>query len=58
MKLNEVLFSNTQSVISENANRNKDFFDTEMDKLDQWADDENKLDKEIKDLDAEIKKTT
>jgi hypothetical protein len=51
-----VLFSNTQSVISENANRNKDFFDTEMDKLDQWADDMKiSLDKEIKDLDAEIK---
>lgn len=56
VKLNEVLFSNTQSVISENANRNKDFFDTEMDKLDQWADDMKiSLDKEIKDLDAEIK---
>lgn len=55
-KLNEVLFSNTQSVISDNANRNKDFFDTEMDKLDQWADDMKiSLDKEIKDLDAEIK---
>ena len=51
-----MLFSNTQSVISENANRNKDFFDTEMDKLDQWADDMKiSLDKEIKDLDAEIK---
>lgn len=56
VKLNEVLFSNTQSVISENANRNKDFFDTEMDKLDQWADDMKiSLDKEIKDLDSEIK---
>jgi ERCC4-related helicase len=55
-KLNEVLYSNTQSVISDNANRNKDFFDTEMDKLDQWADDMKlSLDKEIKDLDAEIK---
>lgn len=56
VKLNEVLYSNIQSVISENANRNKDFFDTEMDKLDQWADDMKiSLDKEIKDLDAEIK---
>ena len=55
-KLNEVLFSNTQLVISDNANRNKDFFDIEMDKLDQWADDMKlSLDKEIKDLDAEIK---
>lgn len=55
-KLKEVLFSEQQEVISENANRNKDFFDTEMDKLDQWADDMKlSLDKEIKDLDAEIK---
>ena len=45
-----------QKLISENANRNKDFFDTEMDKLDQWADDMKiSLEKEIKDLDAEIK---
>lgn len=55
-KLNEVLYNATQCVVSENANRNKDFFDTEMDKLDQWADDMKiSLDKEIKDLDAEIK---
>jgi superfamily II DNA/RNA helicase len=54
--LAEVVFGETQKVISENANRNKDFFDTEMDKLDQWADDMKlSLDKEIKDLDAEIK---
>ncbi|MEZ5032151.1 MAG: SNF2-related protein [Saprospiraceae bacterium] len=54
--LEQALFSETQDVISENANRNKDFFDTEMDKLDQWADDMKlSLDKEIKDLDAEIK---
>jgi ERCC4-related helicase len=54
--LEEVLFSETHNVITDNANRNKDFFDTEMDKLDQWADDMKlSLDKEIKDLDAEIK---
>lgn len=54
--LEQVVFSEIQSVISDNANRNKDFFDTEMDKLDQWADDMKlSLDKEIKDLDAEIK---
>jgi len=51
-----LLYAGTQSIVSENANRNKDFFDTEMDKLDQWADDMKiSLDKEIKDLDAEIK---
>jgi len=54
--LEEALFSETHNVITDNANRNKDFFDTEMDKLDQWADDMKlSLDKEIKDLDAEIK---
>lgn len=54
--LEEVLFGEKQNIISNNANRNKDFFDTEMDKLDQWADDMKlSLDKEIKDLDAEIK---
>jgi len=54
--LEEALFSETHNVIADNANRNKDFFDTEMDKLDQWADDMKlSLDKEIKDLDAEIK---
>lgn len=54
--LYEVLIGETRGVIVENANRNKDFFDTEMDKLDQWADDMKlSLDKEIKDLDAEIK---
>lgn len=45
-----------QSIISDNASRNRDFFDEEMDKLDQWADDMKiSLEKEIKDLDAEIK---
>jgi ERCC4-related helicase len=54
--LNQILFGETQNVLSDNLNRNKDFFDTEMDKLDQWADDMKlSLDKEIKDLDAEIK---
>jgi superfamily II DNA/RNA helicase len=55
-KLQEILYSGKKTVIEDNANRNKDFFDTEMDKLDQWADDMKiSLDKEIKDLDAEIK---
>ena len=56
LRLDEVAYASTQSVITINAERNKDFFDTEMDKLDQWADDMKlSLDKEIKDLDAEIK---
>ncbi|WP_207891709.1 SNF2-related protein [Maribacter algicola] len=54
--LDEITFAENQNIISENANRNKDFFDTEMDKLDQWADDMKiSLEKEIRDLDAEIK---
>jgi hypothetical protein len=54
--LDQIRYNETQKVVSENANRNKDFFDIEMDKLDQWADDMKiSLDKEIKDLDAEIK---
>ena len=36
--------------------RNRDFFDTEMDKLEKWADDMKVgLQKEIEDLDAEIR---
>lgn len=55
-KIKEVAFSNKQDIINENALRNYQFFDTEMDKLDQWADDMKiSLEKEIKDLDAEIK---
>jgi len=54
--LKEALFAERQEVVSENANRNKEFFDTEIDKLDLWADDMKlSLDKEIRDLDAEIK---
>ena len=54
--LKDVNAVETQRIISANAERNNAFFDTEMDKLDQWADDMKlSLDKEIKDLDAEIK---
>ncbi len=52
----ELIFKEKQEVLSENANRNRDFFDVEMDKLEQWAEDMKiSLDREIKDLDAEIK---
>jgi len=44
------------TILSDSALRNRDFFDTEMDKLDTWADDMKlSLEKEITDLDAEIK---
>jgi len=52
----DLIYRERQKIISENANRNRDFFDVEMDKLDQWADDMKiSLEKEIRDLDAEIK---
>jgi hypothetical protein len=52
----ESLFSLRQVILNENALRNHNFFDVEMDKLDQWADDMKiSLEKEIKDIDAEIK---
>jgi len=45
-----------QEVISENATRSRNFFDEEIEKLDTWADDMKlSLEKEIKDLDAEIR---
>jgi superfamily II DNA/RNA helicase len=54
--LKDILHRQQQEVIADNETRNRDFFDTEMDKLDQWADDMKiSLEKEIKDLDAEIK---
>jgi superfamily II DNA/RNA helicase len=54
--LRENIFSLKQEIINQNASRNSDFFDVEMDKLDQWADDMKiSLEKEIKDIDAEIK---
>ena len=38
------------------SKENNDYYDQEMDKLDQWADDlKNDLEREIKDLDREIK---
>jgi ERCC4-related helicase len=52
----ELIYGLRQELINTNALRNRDFFDVEMDKLDQWADDMKiGLEREIKDLDAEIK---
>lgn len=54
--LKENSFSLKQEIINQNALRNNEFFDVEMDKLDQWAEDMKiSLEKEIKDIDAEIK---
>lgn len=54
--LDQLIYAGRSEIITENAVRNKEFFDAEIDKLDLWADDiKLSLDKEIKDLDAEIK---
>ena len=43
-------------IIQTNAERNSNFFDEEMEKLDNWAEDKkNSLEIELKDLDKEIK---
>ena len=45
-----------EKILLDSARRNRDFFDVEMEKLDTWADDMKlSLEKEITDLDAEIK---
>lgn len=55
-QLNELHFTTKQDIINTNASKNNDFFDVEMDKLDQWAEDMKiSLEKEIRDIDAEIK---
>jgi len=52
----EIKYREQSIILEDNINRNRDFFDTEMDKLDQWADDMKiSLSREIDDLDAEIK---
>lgn len=43
-------------ILDQLSQENSQYFDAEMDKLDQWADDlKNDLEREIKDLDKEIK---
>ena len=44
------------AIIEENAMRNQNFFEEEMDKLDSWAEDlKISLERELRDLDTEIK---
>lgn len=44
------------AIIEQNALRNQDFFEEEMDKLDTWAEDmKTSLERELRDLDTEIK---
>jgi len=55
-KLNELTYSLKQDIIQDNMARNSQYFQDEIDKVDQWADDRKlSLEKEIKDIEEEIK---
>lgn len=55
-KLNEKITETLHEIVSDSAERNNKFFDEEMEKLDNWADDMKLgLEKEISDLDQEIR---
>lgn len=55
-KLDKTIQQKQDAIIQSNMERNADFFDDEMDKLDNWADDKRKsLRQALKDLDDQIK---
>lgn len=55
-RFDELCHTQKQEILDENMQRNAKFFDEEYSKLDNWADDMKlSLEKEIKDIDAEIK---
>jgi len=55
-QLNTIIQRQTEQITQLNMERNANFFDDEMDKLDHWADDKRKsLKKELKELDEEIR---
>ncbi len=55
-RLEEIAQSQEAAVLQKTAERNTNFFDSEMEKLDKWADDlKNSLELELKQLDVEIK---
>jgi hypothetical protein len=54
--INDEISAQRADIITDSADRNRNFFEEEMDKLDSWADDVKAgLEKELHDLDAEIK---
>ncbi|MBN1969656.1 MAG: DEAD/DEAH box helicase family protein [Candidatus Delongbacteria bacterium] len=54
--LEKINYSKKQTILEENMKKNADYFDREYEKLENWADDMKvSLEKEIKDIDAEIK---
>jgi superfamily II DNA/RNA helicase len=54
--LQSLLHRQKQDILQENTERNTSFFDTEMEKLEKWADDrKTSLEMQLKELDKEIK---
>lgn len=54
--LSDAITSRRAEITAANAERNNNFFEEEMEKLDNWADDvKGGLEKELRDLDAEIR---
>ncbi|MCO6446339.1 MAG: hypothetical protein J5I67_01735, partial [Ignavibacterium album] len=54
--INQIREKLKMNIIQTNSERNSDFFDREIEKLDNWAEDKkNSLEIELKDLDKEIK---
>lgn len=54
--LSDAIASRREEITTANAERNNNFFEEEMEKLDNWAEDiKASLEKELRDLDAEIK---
>jgi len=55
-QLEQIAFQQQAEILQINAERNGGFFDTEMEKLDKWADDvKSSIEIELKELDREIK---
>lgn len=55
-KLADSISAQCSDITASNADRNNTFFEEEMEKLDNWADDvKSGLEKELRDLDSEIK---
>ena len=55
-QLEQMLFAEETTILRTIAERNADFFDTEIEKLDKWAEDiKNSLEIKLKELDKDIK---
>jgi ERCC4-related helicase len=56
LRLNNIKGKNQSEILNINTERNSEFFDLEMNKLDNWAEDKkNSLEIELKELDKDIK---